>query len=446
MDKTSTLKEALHDDGSIKAVFSADGQRKVIFLSPALEAMLIDTKTGRNFEWLNCQLRPWSESDSSLAEMLDQASDDQMASSRLALAGSEHVMIAGAAPLANIHNIITHLLVVVEPLPITRSVHIIRQASPMQGAGRVRHLRNLPSPCTLIANHSGFEMDVEAMSGQDHEFEVDIGPSETLPQDSVHAQSFSTSFQKIRPLSPECSLQHSKSETCYQESQPRPTAPRVNKVLGEAEGFRRPNSSSPEPEATGLRQIHASRRSHSQEPSPLPKSALPAVGVVPTSRRLGDAPSARAACRRAASGLEDLAASGVVFSADGRSRSDAGPAQPAGRYWGGGGSASFNDRAGSHPPTHLHTAPVAQPAIRQPARHAPPSPEAGALATACGPRGRTAEPASRLTEQLRPRTPEAPRARTPEARAYRPIPQSGLAPMLERDSEPRLASLLSAQL
>ena len=288
MDKTSTLKEALHDDGSIKAVFSADGQRKVIFLSPALEAMLIDTKTGRNFEWLNCQLRPWSESDSSLAEMLDQASDDQMASSRLALAGSEHVMIAGAAPIANIHNIITHLLVVLDPQAVVSSAHIARHSSPVLGPGRVRHLRNLPNPPD----------DFESLSLQDqteHDLEVEAGPSERMPHENAPASTCSTRLLKAaRSPSPSRTLVHSKSE-CLSQPHPHPSAPLVKKVLGEAGSMRRcrsPGPAAPPPP-------HISRRSFSPEPPPLPSPALPVLRASPTRR---DVPATRTPYHRSMSG------------------------------------------------------------------------------------------------------------------------------------------------
>jgi hypothetical protein len=316
------LKEALVDDGRMKAVFSADDRRNLVFISSALEALL-DMGDDHTFERLNSHLLPFSINDRSLAEMMEQACQDHLSTSNLSLKGTE--MNASTLPIANVYGIITHLLFTMkpallfttEPASTASIVHIKR--CPLLAPGRLRQIRNLPDPCVFDRSQSTAGSKPEdsdaKVSYREAENEIGISNISALhsrPSSSSGLQD--TARPSSRGLGSDAGsivLPHFAASVSLQTS-----ASRTNQVTGDAHALRRSFAVSSEP--TSLYLHRATRRSPSESPQRPLVPRLHTEAILPSLPPRRDMSATKAPCRRAEStpGLASIPDGGLASDRD----------------------------------------------------------------------------------------------------------------------------------
>jgi hypothetical protein len=181
----ATLKDAIHEDGVMKAVVREDDNKNPIFISKSLLALLELTEQEShmcNFDTFALRFRPATTDCRFFSDMITDARSNISTSSKFTVIqrnGFDRTVLAAVVPVASEWQIITHiLLVLVDPPPRTPAPVRPRPASNWEiaatSATAVRYLAHFSNPRSL-SSPTRHDVEISTTAAADFQTAADVG-------------------------------------------------------------------------------------------------------------------------------------------------------------------------------------------------------------------------------------------------------------------------------
>ena len=209
LNEGTSLAEALQEDGTKKAVLSADEEHMIVYLSlemiELLASALLDGPA--TFKAILSLFQNHSNNESIIVDMIERASDDEACSARLSLqvqGKQDQDVLACAIPIANPYQIITHIMLVFEEQAVTPfSSSFILRRPPRNGYSPMVSFRSRSTSPMATSGGAHSKDNIFAGHVQSMDPKATPGSLFKTPSDRVRKVLFDTiQLQRHQELSP----------------------------------------------------------------------------------------------------------------------------------------------------------------------------------------------------------------------------------------------------